>query len=253
MVNPTTMPIRLPAWRARFLIMALLGCLAVLAARALYLQGLHYDFLQRKGESRYSRAIEISATRGMIVDRNNEPLAISTPVESVAASPADVEMSPEQTAKLARLLGMDKAEIARRLSDRKREFAYLKRQLPPEEAEKVVALGIPGLFLQREYRRYYPAGEVTAHIIGYTGVDQNGQEALELAFDDMLAGKQGARRHLQPMRRCEVLEYPHDILVAKTAVQHDHGGIWSRRLRFKNAVGKAGREQLRTRINERGQ
>ena len=194
MVNPTAMPIRLPAWRARLLIMTLLACLAVLAARALYLQGLHYDFLQRKGESRYSRAIEISATRGMIVDRNNEPLAISTPVESVAASPADVEISPEQMAKLARLLGLDKAEVGRRLSDRKREFAYLKRQLPPDEAEKVVALGIPGLFLQREYRRYYPAGEVTAHIIGFTGVDQNGQEALELAFDETLAGKPGARR-----------------------------------------------------------
>jgi cell division protein FtsI (penicillin-binding protein 3) len=189
-----TTPIRLPAWRSRLLVVALVGCLAVLAARALFLQGLHYDFLQRKGESRYSRAIEISATRGMIVDRNSEPLAISTPVESVAASPADAEINPEQTAKLARLLGLDSAEIARRLSDRKREFAYLKRQLPPEQAEKVVALGIPGVFLQREYRRYYPAGEVTAHIIGFTGVDQNGQEALELAFDTVLTGKPGARR-----------------------------------------------------------
>ncbi|MGQ0523373.1 MAG: peptidoglycan D,D-transpeptidase FtsI family protein [Betaproteobacteria bacterium] len=189
-----TTPIRLPAWRSRLLVIALVGCLAVLAARALFLQGLHYDFLQRKGESRYSRAIEISATRGMIVDRNNEPLAISTPVESVAASPADVEISREQTAKLARLLGLDSAEIARRLADRKREFAYLKRQLPPEQAEKVVALGIPGVFLQREYRRYYPAGEVTAHVIGFTGVDQNGQEALELAFDTVLTGKPGARR-----------------------------------------------------------
>ena len=189
-----TTPIRLPAWRSRLLVVALVGCLVVLAARALFLQGLHYDFLQRKGESRYSRAIEIGATRGMIVDRNNEPLAISTPVESVAASPADVEINPEQTAKLARLLGLDSAEIARRLADRKREFAYLKRQLPPEQAEKVVALGIPGVFLQREYRRYYPAGEVTAHIIGFTGVDQNGQEALELAFDTVLTGKPGARR-----------------------------------------------------------
>lgn len=191
---PASMPLRLPAWRSRLLVIALLGCLAVLAARALFLQGLYYDFLQRKGESRYSRAIEISATRGMIVDRNNEPLAISTPVESVAASPADVEISPEQTAKLARLLGIDSAEVARRLSDPKREFAYLKRQLPPEQAEKVVALGIPGVFLQREYRRYYPAGDVTAHIIGFTGVDQNGQEALELAFDTVLTGKPGARR-----------------------------------------------------------
>ena len=187
-------PLRLPAWRARVLAFVLLACLAVLAGRALYLQGLRYDFLQRKGESRYTRALEIPATRGMIVDRNNEPLAISTPVESVAASPADVEITPEQTARLARLLGMDGAELARKLADRKREFAYLKRQLAPDQAEKVVALGIPGVFLQREYRRYYPAGEVTAHIIGFTGVDENGQEALELAFEDVLAGKPGARR-----------------------------------------------------------
>ena len=187
-------PLRLPQWRSRFLIVAILACLAVLAARAFYLQGFHYDFLQRKGESRYTRALEIRATRGMIVDRNNEPLAISTPVESVAASPADVDIAPEQTAKLARLLGMDAAEIERRLGDRKREFAYLKRQLAPDQAEKIVALGIPGIFLQREFRRYYPAGEVTAHIIGFTSVDENGQEALELAFDAVLAGKPGARR-----------------------------------------------------------
>ena len=187
-------PLRLPAWRARVLAFVLLACLAVLAGRAFYLQGLRYDFLQRKGESRYTRALEIPATRGMIVDRNNEPLAISTPVESVAASPADVEITPEQTARLARLLGMDGAELARKLADRKREFAYLKRQLAPDQAEKVVALGIPGVFLQREYRRYYPAGEVTAHIIGFTGVDETGQEALELAFEDVLAGKPGARR-----------------------------------------------------------
>jgi len=190
----TQVPLRLPQWRARLVMLLILAGFAVLATRAFYLQGLHYDFLQRKGESRYARALEIRATRGMIVDRNNEPLAISTPVESVAASPADVEMTPEQTAKLARLLGMDAGEIARRLADRKREFAYLKRQLPPDQAEKVVALGIPGVFLQREYRRYYPAGEVTAHIIGFTSIDESGQEALELAFDETLAGKPGARR-----------------------------------------------------------
>lgn len=183
-----------PAWRSRLLLIGVLAWLAVLAGRAFYLQGFHYDFLQRKGESRYARAIEISATRGMIVDRNNEPLAISTPVESVAASPADIEITSEQTVKLARLLGMESGEVRKKLAEPKREFVYLKRQLPPEQAEKVVALGIPGVFLQREYRRYYPAGEVTAHIIGYTGVDQNGQEALELAFDDSLAGKPGARR-----------------------------------------------------------
>ena len=216
-------PLRLPIWRARLLAIALLGCLAVLAGRAFYLQGLHYDFLQRKGESRYTRALEIRATRGMIVDRNNEPLAISTPVESVAASPADVEITPEQTARLARLLGMDAAEVAKRLADRKREFAYLKRQLPPDQAEKVVALGIPGVFLQREYRRYYPAGEVTAHIIGFTGVDENGQEALELAFDDMLAGAPGARRVIKDrlghiVEDVEAIQQPQNGKTLKLAI-----------------------------------
>jgi cell division protein FtsI (penicillin-binding protein 3) len=186
--------LRLPTWRARMLLIALLACFLALAGRAFYLQGLHNDFLRQKGESRYARVIELSATRGMIVDRNNEPLAISTPVESVAASPADVDASPEQLARLARLLETDVAELNRRLADSRREFVYLKRQLPPDEATKVVALAIPGVFLQREYRRYYPAGEMMAHLLGMTDVDDKGQEALELAFDRDLAGKPGSRR-----------------------------------------------------------
>ena len=191
---------RLPAWRSRLLLAGLLLWFIALAARALYLQGLNNDFLQQKGESRYSRVVEISATRGMIVDRNNEPLAISTPVESVAASPADIEATPQQTLRLAKLLDMDAGEMRKKLADPKREFVYLKRQLPPEQAAKVVGLGIPGVFLQREYRRYYPAGEVMAHLIGFTGVDDNGQEALELAFDPTLAGKPGSRRVIKDRR-----------------------------------------------------
>jgi cell division protein FtsI (penicillin-binding protein 3) len=186
--------VKLPVWRSRLLLGLLLAWFAALAGRALYLQGLHHDFLQQKGESRYSRVIELSATRGRIVDRNNDPLAISTPVESVAASPADVEIAPEQVKRLARLLETDAAEIRKKLAEPRREFVYLKRQLPPEEAARVVALGIPGVFLQREYRRYYPAGEVTAHLIGFTDVDGRGQEALELAFEQNLAGQPGSRR-----------------------------------------------------------
>ncbi|MGH8623398.1 MAG: peptidoglycan D,D-transpeptidase FtsI family protein, partial [Burkholderiales bacterium] len=186
--------LRLPAWRSRLLLLALLAWFVALALRALYLQGLHNDFLRQKGESRYSRVIELSATRGPIVDRNNEPLAISTPVESVAASPADLEISPEQLKRLARLLGSDADELRKKLADTRREFVYLKRQLPPDEAARVVALGIPGVFLQREHRRYYPAGEVTAHLIGLTDVDGRGREALELAFEQQLAGLAGSRR-----------------------------------------------------------
>lgn len=189
--------LRLPAWRSRLLLMLLLAWFAALAARALYLQGLNHDFLQQKGESRYSRVIDLSATRGSIVDRNNEPLAISTPVESVAASPADVEVTSPQLKRLARLLEIDTGELRKKLTDTRREFVYLKRQLPPDDAARVVALGIPGVFLQREYRRYYPAGEVTAHLIGFTDVDGKGQEALELGFENDLAGKPGNRRVIQ--------------------------------------------------------
>jgi cell division protein FtsI (penicillin-binding protein 3) len=184
----------LPLWRSNLLLIVLAAWFVGLAGRALWLQALNNDFLQRKGESRYSRVIEIGASRGMIVDRNNEPLAISTPVESVAASPADIEAEPADLTRLARMLGIGQDDLRAKLADSRREFVYLKRQLPPEQAEQVVQLGIPGVFLQREHRRYYPAGEVMAHIIGFTGVDDKGQEALELAFEDRLAGKPGSRR-----------------------------------------------------------
>jgi cell division protein FtsI (penicillin-binding protein 3) len=187
-------------WRSRLLLIGLVGWFIALVARAVYLQGLHNDFLQAKGESRYSRVLTLSATRGMIVDRNSEPLAISTPVESVAASPADTDISPEQLARLSRMLEMDPAELRRRFSETKRDFVYLKRQLPPEQAAKIVELNIPGVFLQREYRRYYPAGEVTAHLIGFTDIDDKGQEALELAFDSELTGKAGSRRVIKDRR-----------------------------------------------------
>ena len=184
----------LPAWRARVVVALLLAAFGVLAGRAVWLQGLNYGFLQQKGESRYSRVIEIPATRGVITDRNRELLAISTPVEAVWASPAGIEISSLQLKRLAQLLELDVAEIERRLADTRREFVYLKRTLPPEQAAKVVELNIPGVFLQREYRRYYPGREYTAHLIGFTDVDDKGQEALELAFDAQLAGKPGSRR-----------------------------------------------------------
>ncbi len=188
------LPLTLPAWRSRAVLLALLCAFGVLLARAVYLQGLNNNFLQQKGESRYGRVIELSATRGMITDRNHEPLAISTPVESVWTSPADIEITPPQKKRLAQLLGLDVGEIDKRLAGTKREFVYLKRHLPPEEAAKVVELDIPGIFLQREYRRYYPGSEYTAHLIGITDIDDKGQEALELAFDEQLAGKPGSRR-----------------------------------------------------------
>ena len=193
-VAPPVTPLILPGWRARTLLLLLLAGFVVLAGRAVYLQGLNNDFLQKKGDARYGRVIEMSATRGMIIDRNREPLAISTPVESVCASPADVEISAAKMKRLSQLLELDGGEIQKRLADNSREFVYLKRHLPPEQAQKVAELNVPGIFLQREYRRYYPGSDYFAHLVGFTNVDDHGQEALELAFDGQLAGKPGSRR-----------------------------------------------------------
>jgi cell division protein FtsI (penicillin-binding protein 3) len=186
--------VRLPVWRARLMLLLVFFGFLVLAARAFYLQGLRNDFLQQKGETRYARVVEMSAHRGMVTDRNGEPLALSTPVESVWVAPTDADLSAEQRARLARVLGIEPAELRKKLAEADRDFVYLKRQLPPEQAAKVVQLNLPGVFLQREYRRYYPAAEVTAHVVGVTGVDDNGQEGIELAYQDWLSGKAGSRR-----------------------------------------------------------
>jgi len=190
----TTLRVRLPLWRAWVVVALLLLWFVALLVRGLYLQIWNNDFLRQKGDARYSRVIELSAHRGMITDRQGEPLAISTPVESVWASPQDVELTAEKKQRLAKLLDMSKAEIDKRLADTSKEFAYLKRGLPPEQAAKVMELGIPGVFMQRGYRRYYPAGDVTAHVLGFTGVDDNGQEGMELTYQNWLAGKTGSRR-----------------------------------------------------------
>jgi len=191
---PTQGMVRLPVWRARFVMAALLGAFALLAGRALYLQALRTDFLQEKGEARYARVLEVPATRGTIFDRNGEALAVSTPVKSIWAIPADAELNEAQRRKLAALLSLERRELDRRLSDVSRDFVYLKRQVAPQTADAVSALQLPGIHQQREFRRYYPGGEVTAHVVGFTGVEDAGQEGVELAFQDVLGGKAGSRR-----------------------------------------------------------
>jgi len=185
---------KLPGWRASVLFALLLAGLAGLLGRGVYLQGIHDDFLQEKGNARYGRVIEVSAHRGNISDRNGEPLAVSTPVESVWASPSDVEADRRQIIKLAQILGMNMEEVKSRLFDTSRDFVYLKRLLPPDQVEKVESLHLPGVSLQREYRRYYPAGEESAQTLGFTGQDDIGQEGIELALQTQLAGKPGSQR-----------------------------------------------------------
>ena len=169
-----------------------------LAARAVELQLLNHDYLAKQGDDRSLRVAKIAAHRGAITDRNGEPLAISTPVDSVWVNPQEVNDNIDQLPKLARALSEDQQTLARRItSNLDREFLYLERHMPPEKAAQVKALGIPGVYLAREYRRYYPAGEVTGHVVGFTTVDDKGQEGLELGFEQLLNGEDGAKRVLQ--------------------------------------------------------
>lgn len=186
--------IRLPVWRARLVLAAFLAAFAVLVGRSMYLQAVDNDFLQMKGESRFSRVLDVPATRGRILDRNGEAVAISTPVKSIWAIPEDAQLSPGQMKTLATVLKADPVELEKRLADTTRDFVYLKRQISPEQAENVIELGLPGVFSQREYRRYYPGGDSMAHVIGFTGAGDAGQEGIELAFQASLAGKAGSRR-----------------------------------------------------------
>jgi len=206
--------VRLPVWRARFVMAGLVAAFFVLAARSLYLQAMQTQFLQEKGEARYSRVLEVPGTRGRILERNGEALAISTPVQSVWAIPGDVQAGPAQLKKLAALLGLETRELRGKLEDSSRDFIYLKRQIAPEAAEQVARLGLEGIYQHREYRRYYPGGEVTAHVVGFTGVDEAGQEGVELAFEPRLGGTPGSRRVIKD-RRGRVVEDVESIRAAQ--------------------------------------
>ncbi len=189
--------VKLPTWRRRVLLIGVLTLFAGLFMRGIYLQSLHKEFLQQKGDARYSRTLVLQAHRGRIMDRNGELLAISSPVESVWASPPDVTINKQQKAALAKLLTIKTKDIDQKIANRAREFVYLKRRISPDLAAKVMSLEIPGVFLQREYKRFYPAGDVTAHLVGFTGIDDNGQEGFELAQNNVLSGKAGSRRVIQ--------------------------------------------------------
>jgi cell division protein FtsI (penicillin-binding protein 3) len=171
-----------------------------LVARAVDLQFVHKDFYLAQGDQRFVRELPIATSRGMITDRNGEPLAISTPVESIWANPSELSEHADRYAQLVQALGVPAKELAAEVGKRSdREFMYLRRHLNPDEAQAIVALNIPGVYSRREYRRYYPLGEVMAHVLGYTNVDDRGQEGVELAFDDWLTGKPGAQRVIRDL------------------------------------------------------
>ena len=183
----------------RFLVRLLLVTVAGgLLWRTVELQHNEKHFLIGQGDARHLRVVPIPAHRGKIVDRNGEPLAISTPVDSVWANPRELAAAAHRWKELRSLLGIDLKRLEQMLADRgDREFVYLKRHLAPERAEHIARAGIPGVHLQREYRRYYPLGEVAAHVVGFTNVDDTGQEGMELAFDERLRGVAGTQRVLR--------------------------------------------------------
>jgi len=169
-----------------------------LVARAVHLQVLRKDFLNQQADTRHLRTEKISAHRGSITDRNGDPLAISTPVDSVWANPKELATAVDRVPELARSLNLDAELLMRRITrSMDKEFVYLKRHLAPKQAHAVMALKLPGVNVLREYRRYYPAGEVAGHLVGFTSVDDDGQEGLELAYNHWLSGESGAKRVLK--------------------------------------------------------
>jgi len=181
------------------LVIAFFALVAVsLLARAVHLQVFNKDFLNQQADTRHLRTEKISAHRGSITDRNGDPLAISTPVDSVWANPKELAAAVDRVPDLARSLGLDSELLMRRITrSMNKEFLYLKRHLSPDQARAVLALKLPGVNVLREYRRYYPAGEVAGHLVGFTSVDDDGQEGLELAFNHWLSGESGAKRVLK--------------------------------------------------------
>ena len=176
----------------------LLALLVLLAARAVFLQAWDSNYLQEQGNARHLRVVEDNSHRGMILDRNGEPLAISTPIDSLWAHPEELSAQHARWPALAKLLDLSVRDIGQQVRRHSgREFMYLKRHVAPQTAQQVMALGITGVALQREYRRYYPAGAVAGHVVGFTNVDDEGQEGLELAYNHWLRATPGKKRVLK--------------------------------------------------------
>ncbi|MDP2752468.1 MAG: penicillin-binding protein 2 [Rhodocyclaceae bacterium] len=190
---------RLPIGRARFVVGLLLVMFGGLVVRSAYLQGIQNDFLQKEGEARYERVIDIPATRGRITDRHGDVLAVSTPVKSIWAIPEAARLTPSESRQLARLLELSVRDLNRKLSS-ERDFVFIKRQVPPDLSAKIAAMNLPGIHQQNDYRRFYPSGEMVAHMLGFTNVEDAGQEGIELAMNPLLAGKQGSRRVIRDRR-----------------------------------------------------
>ena len=183
-----------PVWRSKFIVAMIALAFTGLAARAAYIQVYANDFFQRQGQVRFARTLDLPANRGRILDRNGLLLASSVPASSIWAIPEDVNASPAQMKELASLLEIPLLELNKKLADDDKTFVWVKRQIEEPVAQKITALGIPGIYQRKEYKRKYPEGETIAHIVGFTNVEDKGQEGIELTFNEALSGKAGSRR-----------------------------------------------------------
>jgi len=201
-------------WRFRLVLTLLALLVGAIVWRIVDLQVMDQGFLKGQGDARSVRHIPIPAHRGLITDRNGEPLAVSTPVTTLWGNPKELQAAKSRWPDLAKALGQDVASLSERLrSQASREFIYLVRGLTPEQGQEVLDLKIPGVYAQEEFRRFYPAGEVAAHVVGFTDIDDRGREGMELAYDEWLAGVPGKRQVLKD-RRGRLIK---DVQVVKNA------------------------------------
>jgi cell division protein FtsI (penicillin-binding protein 3) len=202
---------RTPVWRSKFIVAILAVAFAGLAGRAAYVQVFGNDFFQRQGEVRFARTLELPANRGRVLDRNGLILASSVVAQSIWAIPEDVDRADPKLRQLAKLLDMPLADLRKRLADEDKTFVWIKRQVDEPVAKDIAALGIKGIYQRREYKRQYPEGEAAAHVVGFTNVEDIGQEGVELAFNRQLAGKSGSRRVIKD-RLGRVVEDVRDVV-----------------------------------------
>lgn len=181
-----------PIWRSRLLVVGVGLTFCLLIGRAVYIQVVNQDFFQQQGESRYQRTFELQASRGRITDRTGQVLAASVPAQSIWVIPKDFQATPAQQQALSRLLGMAPGELGSRLKENQ-NFVWLRRLVDDGVAAQIKALALKGVHQQREYRREYPEGEAVAHLVGFTNIEQTGQEGIELAFQKDLDGRNGSR------------------------------------------------------------
>lgn len=200
-----------PVWRSKFIVAALALAFAGLGARAAYVQVFGNDFFQRQGEVRFARTLELPANRGRVLDRNGLILASSVVAQSIWAIPEDVDKAEPKLKDLAKLLDMPLRELKKKLSNDDKTFVWIQRQVDEPVAKQIAALGIKGIYQRREYKREYPEGEAAAHVVGFTNVEDRGQEGVELAFNKQLSGRPGSRRVIKD-RLGRVVEDVRDVV-----------------------------------------